>query len=258
MPECCVALGGNLGDVPATLRAAAARLREQPGIRSFRSSRLFHTAPVGDQAGTGFFNAAWMFETDLLPLDVLRILRDLESEFGRSRTTFWSPRTIDLDLAFYGSQSFHLPSLTVPHPGAWYRRFVLDPLCDLWPEAWHPTRRCTIQELRRRLEQRPLPVGLAGCETRIEEWTRELIPKFPDVRFVALRSAGLTLSEGPRFPGPDEIPLVLLVGGEPPSAMDQTTADLNLLTGPQGGPLSFDDVRYILISALDRPVPAEA
>lgn len=167
MPRCHISLGGNLGLVAATFEQALSRLDGENDCRVIAFSDNHETAPVGDQAGAVFLNAAAELETELPPLDLLDKLQAVEHELGRTRegnsqATRWGPRTLDLDLVFYGSQVIDLPRLVVPHPAAWYRRFVLDPLVDIAPRFVHPVKDVEIGTLRNRLLARPLRVSLAG------------------------------------------------------------------------------------------------
>ncbi|MEW5854366.1 MAG: 2-amino-4-hydroxy-6-hydroxymethyldihydropteridine diphosphokinase [Myxococcota bacterium] len=137
-----VALGANLGDPPATLRWARAELithLPSLGARGLRFSRLWRTEPVGPPQPR-YLNAALAFQapstTD--PLALLALLHDLERRAGRVRAERWGPRVLDLDLITVGALRCALPNLTLPHPHAHERPFVLWPLLDAWPEAWLP------------------------------------------------------------------------------------------------------------------------
>ena len=150
-----IGLGSNLGDRRATLDAALAALGGIAGIAVGDVSRYHETEPVGGPPGQGLFlNAAAALATTLSPLGLLQELRNVESLFGRVRTVHWGPRTLDLDLLIFGEQIITTPELTVPHPGLTVRRFVLEPLAEIAPEAWHPVAGCTIKELLARLESR--------------------------------------------------------------------------------------------------------
>lgn len=127
-----LAMGGNLGDVAATLTAAEAQLAAHPHIRLKACSRRYRTAPVGADAGTAFLNSAVEIETDLEPLALLDYVQIIENRLGRVRTVHWGPRTLDIDLLFAEPACvMNSPRLTLPHPHLWYRRFVLVPLCEI-------------------------------------------------------------------------------------------------------------------------------
>lgn len=151
MTTCLIGLGGNLGNVPQTIVQALQLLSQSPGVRVERWSSLYQTAPVGAAAGTEFTNAAAQLETTLSAGELLSSLLAVEDELGRERSIEWGPRTLDLDLLFFGDNVIDDPPvLHVPHSGCWYRRFVLDPLFELVPDFVHPEKQQTIAELRAR------------------------------------------------------------------------------------------------------------
>ena len=133
-------LGANLGDARQSLERALRWLAATPGIRIASSSKLRSTAPVGPPQPR-YANAAVRIETPLAPLALLEVLKQLEAAAGRRRAVRWGPRTLDLDLLFYGpggAMVLQTPELTLPHPHLHERRFVLEPLCDLDPDLVHP------------------------------------------------------------------------------------------------------------------------
>lgn len=176
-----IGLGGNLGAVADTFRSALHSLDSFPTIQVGRVSSHFLTPPMGSSAGSPFLNAAAELETDLPPLELLDALQSVESQHHRRRLTRWGPRTLDLDLLLFGETVLNHPRLELPHPGCWYRRFVLDPLAEIAPDVLHPVKGVPIQELRDRLLVRPLNVGIVGgrCEER-EHLTAELSKQFAD------------------------------------------------------------------------------
>ena len=135
-----VALGANLGDPAATVRAAFAALANLPQSRVVHSSSLYRTAPVGITEQPEFVNAVAELETILAPEALLDQLLDVEQRFGRIRAEKNGPRTLDLDLLLYDDQFIDLPRLTLPHPRLHLRAFVLYPLADLAPDLVLPGR----------------------------------------------------------------------------------------------------------------------
>jgi 2-amino-4-hydroxy-6-hydroxymethyldihydropteridine diphosphokinase len=151
-----IGLGSNLGDRKATLEAAAAALRESPGITVRAVSPFHETEAVGGPTGQGtFLNAAAALETTLDPASLLHRLREIEARLGRVRTVRWGERTLDLDLLLLGDEIIDTPNLTVPHLRMAVRRFVLAPLAEVAPEAVDPLTRQTVRDLLANLDRRP-------------------------------------------------------------------------------------------------------
>jgi len=147
-----VALGSNVGDRRATIEGALAALDESPGVRVIGSSELRRTAPVGGPAGQDdYLNGAAMLRTSLAPHGLLDVLLAIEARFGRRRLERWGPRTLDLDLLLYDDAVIDSAHLIVPHPRMHERRFVLEPLCDIAPDAPHPSLGLTVRQLLDRL-----------------------------------------------------------------------------------------------------------
>jgi 2-amino-4-hydroxy-6-hydroxymethyldihydropteridine diphosphokinase len=128
-----VALGANLGDALQTVRQTLEALSSLPGSRLIAHSRLYRTAPHQAQ-GPDFINAVARLETRLTAPDLLDALQALEHQAGRLRPYMHAPRTLDLDLLFYGDAQMHSPRLMLPHPRWRDRAFVLYPLADVAPE----------------------------------------------------------------------------------------------------------------------------
>ncbi|AOG25197.1 2-amino-4-hydroxy-6-hydroxymethyldihydropteridine diphosphokinase [Acidovorax sp. RAC01] len=125
-------MGANLGDRHGALRAAVAAMDRLPGTRVHRVSALYASAPV-DAGGPDYLNAVAELATTLPPLPLLQALQALELGAGRERPYRNAPRTLDLDILWFGRETISLPELTVPHPRMLERAFVLRPLADLAP-----------------------------------------------------------------------------------------------------------------------------
>ena len=136
MAQAAISLGSNMGDRCAILREAVARLAELGRLRAV--SPLYETAPVGPVDQAPFYNALAVVETDLDPENLVARLLAIERRLGRVRTTRRGPRTIDLDLILHGDAVVHAEGVSVPHPRYRERRFVLEPLVTVWPEARDP------------------------------------------------------------------------------------------------------------------------
>ena len=129
-----IAFGSNLGESTDTIRLAAERLSRHPGIPSLRLSPLYRTAPVGYTDQPDFVNAAALIETTLDAYALLSLLHTVEQDAGRERSFRNAPRTLDLDIIDYGGQTKDDPALTLPHPRAHLRAFVMRPLADIAPD----------------------------------------------------------------------------------------------------------------------------
>lgn len=129
----CVAVGANLGDAVATVQQALRDLGTLPQSQQVRVSSLYRSAPYEAQ-GPDFINAVALLSTHLAPLALLHALQDLEQQSGRERPYKNAPRTLDLDLIFYGDVVLASAELTLPHPRWHERAFVLHPLAEIWPQ----------------------------------------------------------------------------------------------------------------------------
>jgi len=179
---CYISLGGNQGDVASVFSQALKQLGNTPSIRVGKISRCYRTAPVGSEAGSEYLNAAAELITPLAPMKLLQSLQTVETEFGRIRPYHWAPRTLDLDLIFYGEQIIQSEELTVPHPAAWYRRFVLVPLVEIAPHLVHPVQKLTVTELLESVRSVPYRVSIQDCtENQLRAWNKVLLTQFPDI-----------------------------------------------------------------------------
>jgi 2-amino-4-hydroxy-6-hydroxymethyldihydropteridine diphosphokinase len=142
-----IGLGSNVGDRIEHLRYALSHLQNKKGLKILRTSALYQTAPLGYEDQEWFVNAVVEGETSLAPLQLLELLQSIETKMGRDTPFRWGPRNIDLDLLIFGKRIVDEPDLTVPHPLADQRRFVMEPLAELAPEGMHPTRHKTFQEI---------------------------------------------------------------------------------------------------------------
>ncbi len=129
-----VAVGANLGDAAATVTRALASLGRIERTRVRARSSLYRSAPLGPPGQPDYVNAAALAATSLAPLELLDALQALEDEFGRERSgERWGPRTLDLDLVTYADREIAERRLSVPHPEAHRRCFVLVPLAEIAP-----------------------------------------------------------------------------------------------------------------------------
>jgi 2-amino-4-hydroxy-6-hydroxymethyldihydropteridine diphosphokinase len=142
--EAFVALGSNLGDRLAHLRAAIRAFETHPGILVARGSPVYrtraHTLRPGEQQ-PDYLNAVAQLRTRLSVEDLLSVCQHIEQIEGRDRANAsrWTPRTLDLDLLLYGRLTISTGRIIIPHPRMGERRFVLCPLNDIAPDLFIPT-----------------------------------------------------------------------------------------------------------------------
>ena len=135
-----LALGSNLGDRLAMLQGAVDALLGPPGLALVALSPVYETVPVGGPPQPEYLNAVLIADTALPAADVLHRGQAVEAAFGRVRTEVWGPRTLDVDVIVYGDVVSDDPELTLPHPRAQERAFVLAPWLDVDPDAEIPGR----------------------------------------------------------------------------------------------------------------------
>ncbi|RUO40042.1 2-amino-4-hydroxy-6-hydroxymethyldihydropteridine diphosphokinase [Aliidiomarina taiwanensis] len=147
MVECIIGLGANLNNPVQQVLNASKALAEHAEIAGFHSSSLYSSSPMGPQDQPDYVNAVAIFHSALAPHALLDLLQSIEQQHGRVRKQHWGPRTLDLDLLFYGQQQIHDERLTVPHPGILVREFVVGPLAELRPHFVLPNNIMAKQHL---------------------------------------------------------------------------------------------------------------
>jgi 2-amino-4-hydroxy-6-hydroxymethyldihydropteridine diphosphokinase len=135
-----LALGSNLGDRLAALQGALDALADPDALRLLAVSPVYETAPVGGPEQDDYLNAVAVAETVLAPEALLARAQQVEKEFHRVRDVRWGPRTLDVDIIDYAALVRTDPELTLPHPRAHERAFVLRPWADIDPAAVLPGR----------------------------------------------------------------------------------------------------------------------
>jgi 2-amino-4-hydroxy-6-hydroxymethyldihydropteridine diphosphokinase len=154
-----LALGSNLGDRRAALDDAVRRLAALEGTTVVARSGVVETPallpPEDPTPQPDYLNAVVLVETRLSPRALFGAVKALERAMGRTTTTRWAPRVIDVDLVLWGEVVVDDGDLVIPHPRMHERRFVLEPLVELSPDAVHPVLHRTMSQL---LNALPLPL----------------------------------------------------------------------------------------------------
>lgn len=132
--EVVLGLGANLGDRLAALQAAVDLISADPAVDPVAVSSVYETDPVGGPEQPDYLNAVLLVRTTLVPVEVLALGALAEQELQRVREVRWGARTLDVDVINYGDVFSDDPVLTLPHPRAAQRVFVLVPLCEVVPE----------------------------------------------------------------------------------------------------------------------------
>ena len=152
-------LGSNLGDRLGNLYAAIDRLSENLVI--CKLSSIYETEPVGYRQQPWFLNAVVSAITIRKPLELLNLTKGIESDLGRKRSFRNAPRTIDIDILFYGNLVIQTGELTIPHPLMIERAFVLIPLAEIVPDFVHPVYKRSVADLLAEVSE-PGEVGWVG------------------------------------------------------------------------------------------------
>lgn len=130
-----LSLGANIGDPPAQLAEAITRIDAHEQVTVIARSPQIITKAWGKTDQPDFANMAIAVETGLNPLELLEVLLGIELEMGRERVEVWGPRVIDIDIIAYDRIEMATPRLTLPHPHAHSRDFVLVPLAEIAPDT---------------------------------------------------------------------------------------------------------------------------
>jgi 2-amino-4-hydroxy-6-hydroxymethyldihydropteridine diphosphokinase len=144
-----LSLGSNIGDRAASLKAAIAHLGSLGEVAAVSS--FYETEPVEFIAQPWFLNCAVKLETEKMPKQLLSGVLEIEKKMGRRRGESKGPRVIDIDILLFGNSIIEAKGLTIPHVNMHARRFVLEPLAEIAPEARHPVFKRTVRELKETL-----------------------------------------------------------------------------------------------------------
>lgn len=132
MSICYLGIGSNVGNRRKNIKTAIDKIRKLATTRLIKASRIIETEPVGGPSGQPkFLNACVKIQTRIPPRKLLTNLKKIEKELGRTASVRNGPRTIDLDILLYGTQTINTRSLVIPHPRMFEREFVLKPLGEV-------------------------------------------------------------------------------------------------------------------------------
>ena len=158
-----VGIGSNLGNRIENCSNAIRKISDFASVSAISS--IYETQPVGYEDQHDFINCAVKIETNLSPYDLLLSLQSIEDTSGRERIQKWGPRIIDLDILFYNDLVIDSDELTIPHPRAHLRRFVLEPLSEIAPDLIHPVLKVSISKLLEGLNDPKSVVKLGNFST---------------------------------------------------------------------------------------------
>jgi 2-amino-4-hydroxy-6-hydroxymethyldihydropteridine diphosphokinase len=153
-----ISIGSNLGERVKNCEGAVKRISGNPAVKLIKKSSFYESSPWGRTDQPPFINGALEVETSLKPRELLEFLKALEVELGRrppeTPEERWGPRVIDMDIVFYGDQVIEEEGLTIPHPHAHERGFVMVPLGEIAPDLIHPVLKKKVSELAGGLKDR--------------------------------------------------------------------------------------------------------
>lgn len=149
MPSAFIGIGSNMGDKLSFCRRGIAEISRLSDVSITKCSAFYESEPFGINSPSPWFvNAVIEVSTTRDPDSLLKDLLLIETKFGRVREgDRYAPRTLDLDLLLFGNKIINSESLTIPHPKIHLRRFVLEPLAEIAPDAFHPILKKSASEL---------------------------------------------------------------------------------------------------------------
>jgi 2-amino-4-hydroxy-6-hydroxymethyldihydropteridine diphosphokinase len=148
-----IGIGSNLGNRQKNCLRAIELLQKKDIIVTKRSS-LYETEPWGVKDQPRFINMAVEIDTSLEPKELLKILKNIEKELGKEKSSKWGPRIIDLDILLFDDIILNEDNLKIPHPLMHERDFVLRPLCEIAPDIYHPLLKMRMYELMQKIHRK--------------------------------------------------------------------------------------------------------
>ena len=154
MNSCFLGFGSNQGDRHENISRAVSFLKQAlPSATIFTSSSIIETPALlkknsPKEWDTPFLNCVIECKTSLHFSEILCIIQEIERKMGKKfNAPIWSPRIIDIDILFFGNAIHNSSTLSIPHPQIQNRLFVLEPICEIAPETFHPILQKTCKEL---------------------------------------------------------------------------------------------------------------
>jgi len=145
MENILLLMGTNVGNLKTNLLTAL-RLLDENGIRVVKKSKIYRTKPLGNEDQADFLNMALEVECLYEPLELLRVLKRIESHMGRKRTRRWGPRVIDIDILFYGDRIIKKKELEIPHREFFNRTFAIELCAEIAPDFVPPRSKKKIKD----------------------------------------------------------------------------------------------------------------
>ncbi len=142
-----LSLGSNLGAKVIKIQQAIDYLKNNKILENIKVSSFYETEPVGFKKQPNFLNCAIVGKTNLTPFELLEVCKKIEKELGRKERPKWHEREIDLDIILYGNKILNTEFLSLPHPQAEKRKFVLLPANEIAPELVFPNHNKTVNQL---------------------------------------------------------------------------------------------------------------
>ncbi len=168
MTKAYISVGSNMGKKLDNCKKGIELLEDYGPIKIIAISKFYKTEPVDYLDQDWFVNAVFAVETELLPDELLKILKKIESDAGRGEKGIrFGPRVLDMDILLYDDLIMDTPRLVIPHPRMDKRRFVLAPLCDIDPFVIHPVLKKNIRQILDDLEddeQKIIPLKASSYE----------------------------------------------------------------------------------------------
>ena len=152
MAKVYLGLGSNVGNKLTNIKKTVSHLKKILKVKKI--SPVYKTEPVGYKHQDWFLNCVVEAETHNKALELLNLLKSIEKKLKRKKTFKYGPRTIDIDIIFYGDKLIKTKKLTIPHPRLHKRLFVLEPLNEICPGFVHPILKKTIAQLRKNFKQK--------------------------------------------------------------------------------------------------------